>query len=193
MGFAMGAAWPTARFCCPRCKEVVRDAKFLHLGPPSLHVVPTFSPVRTANNCTILRCSNSFPAGSRQEVFTSHLGRQHGDPVRQDLWIGFRIRTLAHTGEHTPKAKQSDRCLGSKLSQGAFLTSFMVHCPLCLVRRGTSWYQLWSVLSKGRALCHGHFHSETTALQGSQNGSLVWLLLQGLLLGTSSSAGLNNP
>ena len=32
--------WPTCRFRCPRCKESVRDAKFLHLGPPPLNVGP---------------------------------------------------------------------------------------------------------------------------------------------------------
>ena len=26
-----GAGWPTSRFCCPRCKEAVQDANFLHL------------------------------------------------------------------------------------------------------------------------------------------------------------------
>ena len=27
-----GTGCSTCRFCCPRCKKAVRDAKFLHLG-----------------------------------------------------------------------------------------------------------------------------------------------------------------
>ena len=41
----MGTGCSTCRFCCPRCKKAVRDAKFLHLGSRNLNVEPPFSPV----------------------------------------------------------------------------------------------------------------------------------------------------
>ena len=41
-----GAGSPTCSLCCPRCKKCFRDAKFSHLGPPTLHVGPPCSPVR---------------------------------------------------------------------------------------------------------------------------------------------------
>ena len=63
----MGTGWQTCRFCCPRCKKAVRDAKFshlafspvgrplLHLGSRNLNVGPQFSPVgRTVYHFTVL-------------------------------------------------------------------------------------------------------------------------------------------
>ena len=67
----LGTAWPTCRFCCPRCQKAVRDATLSHLGPQKTPARrPTIFTGRSA-----VSASRVAKPDCRTTIFTGRLHR----------------------------------------------------------------------------------------------------------------------